>query len=277
MTLMTNLIPNLALNAIDGFQCFPFYVYDEDGSNRRENITDWALGEFRARYGELPSPPAPSPCAGEGSEMRGSSPSPAAVGKGWRDSDGVRADRDSDGVRELTKWDIFHYIYGLLHSPDYRSRYAANLKRDLPRIPFVATADFWRFVQAGRRLAEIYIGYEHAAPYPLTHVENPNVKWTWRVEKMKLNKDKTALMYNEALTLDGIPAAAFGYRLGNRSALEWVIDQYQESVDKRSGIGSDPNNADDPQAIVRLVKQVIAVSVETVQIVAELPALVVAE
>ncbi len=226
--LMTNVIPDLLPQG--GSQCFPFYVYDEDGSNRRENITDWALGEYRARYGG-----------------------------------------------ELTKWDIFHYIYGLLHSPEYRERYAANLKRDLPRIPFVAAPDFWRFVAAGRRLAEIHIGYERAAPYPLRHIENRAVPWTWRVEKMKLSKDKTALVVNESLTLEGIPAEVYAYKLGNRSALEWVIDQYQVSVDKRSGIESDPNDQADPEAIVRLVKQVVAVSVETVAIVAGLPGLVVAE
>ncbi len=94
----------------------------------------------------------------------------------------------------------------------------------------------------------------------------------YRVEKMRLSKDKTAVAVNESLTLGKIPAEAFEYRLGNRSALEWVIDQYQVSTDKRSGITSDPNRADDEEYIVRLVGQVVRVSVETVRIVRGLPA-----
>ena len=99
----------------------------------------------------------------------------------------------------------------------------------------------------------------------------------WRVEKMRLSKDKRSLRYNDFLTLDGIPAEAFEYRLGNRSALEWVIDQYQVTTDKRSGITNDPNRADDPSYIVRLVGQVVTVSVETQRIVRALPALGVEE
>ena len=95
----------------------------------------------------------------------------------------------------------------------------------------------------------------------------------WRVEKMRLSKDKTQLLYNDFLTLDGIPAAAFDYRLGNRSALDWIIDQYRVKTDKRSGIVNDPNRADDPQYIVRLIGKVISLSLETVQIVGALPEL----
>jgi predicted helicase len=96
---------------------------------------------------------------------------------------------------------------------------------------------------------------------------------SWRVTKMRLSKDKTVLTYNDFLTLKGIPPEAFQYRLGNRSALEWVIDQYQVSTDKRSGITNDPNRPDDPQYILRLIGQVITVSLETVKIVNSLPAL----
>ena len=94
---------------------------------------------------------------------------------------------------------------------------------------------------------------------------------SYRVEKMKLSKDKTSLRVNDSLRLGGIPPAVFGYRLGNRSALHWVIDQYRVKTDKRSGISSDPNRQDDPQYIVRLVGQVVKVSLETVRIVAALP------
>ena len=219
--LMVNNIPDVLPQG--GSQCFPFYIYDEDGGNRRENVTDWVLEQFRAHY------------------------------------------RDDT----ITKWDIFHYVYGLLHHPDYRERYQANLKRDLPRLPYMP--DFWGFAKAGGRLGEIHIGYEAVPEYPLAFIENREVSLDWRVEKMKFSKDKTQLVYNDFLTLDGIPTKAFDYRLGNRSALEWVIDQYCVKTDKRSGIVNDPNRPDDPQYIVKLIGKVITVGLETVGIVEKLP------
>ncbi len=223
-TLMTNLIPNLhTLAASDGFQCFPFYTYDEDGRNRRENITDWTLAQFRSHYQD----------------------------------------------ETITKRDIFHYTYALLHHPAYRERYQANLKRDLPRLPYAP--DFWGFAKAGQRLGEIHIGYEAADEYRIKKVETPGKPLDWRVEKMRLSKDKTQIKYNDFLTLDGIPAKAFDYKLGNRSALEWVIDQYRVKTDKRSGIVNDPNREDNPQYIVKLIGKVITVSLETVEIVEGLP------
>ena len=209
-----------------GSQCFPFYTYDEDGTNRRENITDWALAHFRTRY------------------------------------------KDDT----ITKWDIFHYNYGLLHHPDYREKYEANLKRDLPHIPFAE--NFWAFAKAGARLADIHVNYESQPEYDkLKFIQTPDVPLNWRVEKMKLSKDKSSLIYNDFLTLAGIPPKAFDYRLGTRSALEWVIDQYRVKTDRRSGIVNDPNLADDPQYIVKLIGKVITVSLETVDIVSKLPAL----
>ncbi len=222
-TLMSSLIPSLDI--LEKTQCFSFYTYDEDGENRRENITAWALSQFRAHY------------------------------------------RDDT----IGKWDIFHYAYALLHHPEYRERYAANLRRDLPRLPYAP--DFWGFSKAGQRLGEIHIGYEDAVKYPLSYIETPETQLDWRVEKMKLSKDKTQIKYNDFLTLDGIPARAFDYRLGNRSALEWVIDQYRIKTDKRSGIVNDPNRDDDPQYIVKLIAKVITVSLETVEIVDDLPEL----
>jgi predicted helicase len=225
-TLLVGRIPELHLCAsTDGFQCFPFYTYDDDGSNRRENITDWALEEFRRHYSDA----------------------------------------------KITKWDIFHYSYAVLHSPEYRERYAANLKRELPRIPLAP--DFWAFAKPGQRLAELHVNYEKQPEYPLERIENPNAKLNFRVEKMRLGKDKASLVYNNFLTLSGIPPETYEYRLGNRSALEWVIDQYQLSTDKRSGITNDPNREDDPEYIVRLIGQVTYVSLETVKIVRCLPKL----
>src|SRR4029077_8151464 len=111
---------------------------------------------------------------------------------------------------------------------------------------------------------------EEAKEYPLKWIENKDVPFSWRVEKMKLTPDKSAIIVNESLTLSGIPQDCFHYRLGNRSALEWVIDQYQVSEDKRSGILSDPNNLDDEEYIVHFVGKVITVSLETVRLVDEL-------
>ena len=228
ISLLVNCIPNLVVTGGFGSptQCFPFYIYDEDGTNRRENITDWALTAFRTHYND----------------------------------------------DTLTKWDIFHYTYGLLHHPDYREKYQANLKRDLPHIPFAK--DFWGVAKAGAHLADLHVTYESQPEYDkLKFVQTPDVPLDWRVEKMKLSKDKTQIVYNNFLTLDSIPPKAFDYRLGTRSALEWVIDQYRVKTDKRSGIVNDPNRADDPQYIVKLIGKVITVSLETVDIINTLPAI----
>ncbi len=219
---VTNTISDLhTLASVDAFQCFPYYTYAEDGTNRRENITDWALKQFQAKYGE-----------------------------------------------QVTKWDIFHYVYAILHHPQYRERYAENLKRDLPHIPLVTTQEtFACCVSTGKALMELHLNYEHEKEYRLDWQENESVPLSWRVEKMRLTPDKTTIIVNESLTLSGIPPECFLYRLGNRSALEWVLDQYQVSTDKRSGIVSDPNNLDDQEYIVRLLGKVITVSVETVKLV----------
>jgi predicted helicase len=121
---------------------------------------------------------------------------------------------------------------------------------------------------------ELHIDYEKQPEYKLEQIEDPKAEVTFRVERMRLNsKDKSELRYNDFLTLRGIPAAAFDYRLGNRSALEWVIDQYRVSTDTRSGIVNDPNREDDDKYILRLIGQVITVSLETQQIIAGLPSL----
>jgi predicted helicase len=214
-----------------GSQVLPFYLYEEAGERRRENILDAILVEFRKRYGD--------------------------------------GDPEGSKKTKIGKLDIFYYVYAILHHPDYRHKYKANLRRELPRIPYAP--DFWAFAQAGLRLGQIHVEYEKQPVYELTLLENPEAKLSWRVERMRLSKDKTRLVYNEFLTLAGIPPEVFEYRLGHRSALEWVIDQYQVTTDKRSGITDDPNRPDDPQHIVRLIEQVVTVSLETVRIVRGLP------
>jgi predicted helicase len=223
VVIVTNQIANEAVGGRAGV-CFPFYVYRDDGSGRRENITDWALKRFREHY----------------------------------------------ATKNITKWDIFCYIYGLLHHPGYRDRYAENLKLNLPRIPLAT--DFAALADAGKRLARLHLDYEQLEPYPLQWIETPGVPLSYQVEKMRLSKDKTALVVNDSLTLAGIPAETYRYRLGNRSALEWVVDQYRVSEDNRSGIRSDPNRPDDPEYIVRLAGQVVRVSLETMLLIDALPA-----
>ena len=218
--LMTDKIP--CIDLLEKTQCFPFYTYDEDGTNRRENITDWALSHFRAHYAD----------------------------------------------ETITKWDIFHYNYAILHHPEYRETYQVNLKHDLPHLPF--TPDFWGFVNIGRALADLHVNYETLDVMPRL-IETPPLNW--RVEKMELSADKTQLRYNDSLTVVDIPPEVFEYRLGTRSALEWLIDRYRVKPDPNgSGIVSDPNGSD-AQYIVRLVGQVMHVSQETVRLVGELPRL----
>ncbi len=176
--------------------------------------------------------------------------------------------------KAITREDIFHYVYALLHHPEYRTRFAENLKRELPRIPLSGrAADFHAFVDAGRKLVDLHVNYESQKAYPLKHVENPEARLDWRVEAMKLTRERDAIRYNDFLTLAGVPPEVFNYRLGNRSALEWVIDQYRVSRDEHGIIASDPNRADDEQYIVRLVGQVVTVSLETIRIVGDLPPL----
>jgi predicted helicase len=234
-SLATDRIPDVLPQG--GSRCFPFYTYAKDGAEKTENIGDGALELFRLNYDD----------------------------------------------RSLTKWDIFHYVYAVLHSPEYRERYAANLRRELPRIPFiagpanaasgVASALFRDMAGAGKRLVEIHVHYEQQPEYPLKKIEKPGKKLDYYVTKMRLSKDKTQIVYNDFLTLSGIPPETFEYRLGNRSALDWIIDQYQFSTDKRSGITNDPNRPDDPTYILRLIGQVITVSLETVKLVRGLPPL----
>ena len=241
-------IPNLNFVSIDSAQCFPLYVYSELGAHRQDNITLQALTRFQNFY-------------------------------------------ESDTI---TRREIFYYVYALLHHQAYRSRYANSLKRELPRIPFVAADGslhgppepgrdsdhkpsrndaniFHSFATAGEKLSELHVCYEQQPEYKLKRIENKTVPLDWRVEGMKLTKDRTSVLYNDFLALSGIPQEVFDYKLGNRSALEWIIDQYRVTRDQHGEIASDPNRPDDEQYIVRLIGQVITVSLETSKLVADLP------
>ena len=250
--LAVDTVPENKANAGAGRACqaLPRYTYEEtpdtsQGSmlaeepSRRGNITNEALDTYRARYGE------------------------------W-----------------VTKDHIFSYVYGILHSPDYRERYADDLARLLPRIPEVATADAFRaFSEAGQRLLDLHIGYETAEPYPLEERLAPGAPDSperYRVQKMgwagtTKSPDRSMIVYNDWITLAGIPDEAHEYLVGPRSALAWLLDRYQVKTDRASGIANDPNDwgteIGDPRYIIDLVKRVTTVSVETMALVKSLPPL----
>ncbi len=234
-----------------------------DGYRRIDNITDEALGRFRAAYGVSTSSTAEEPSS-----------------------------------TAITKDDIFYYVYGLLHSPAYRETYAADLKKSLPRIPFVR--DFWGFADAGRRLSELHLGYESVEPYPLDGLDagldridepgfDPYAFYAVGDKKMRFGKpspeqkaageraDRSVIHYNDRITLRGIPAEAYRYLLGSRSAVEWIIDRYYVKTDKASGIVNDPNDwsreVGDPRYILDLLARIVTVSLETMRVVDALPPL----
>lgn len=188
---------------------------------------------------------------------------------------------------QVSKDDIFYYVYALLHSPEYRERYAADLKKSVPRIPQVSGRErFEAFVQAGRALTDLHIGYEDLVPYPLDERVLPGAPEDeferYAVTKMKYagkagSWDKTRINYNAFIDIEGIPEDAQRYMLGSRSGLDWIIERYQIKTDKPSGIENDPNNwsreHSQPRYIINLIGRVVALSLETNRIVDGLPSL----
>jgi predicted helicase len=249
--LVTNHVPNMHLT--DSGQCFPLYWYEkvEDGAEPQ--------GEMFSSVG------AP-------------------------DTDGyVRRDAITDwalgafrghyGDATITKEGIFWYVYGILHSPEYKQRFAADLKKMLPRIPFAE--DFNAFSDAGRRLGDWHLNYETVEPFPLTEEAKRLVmeQDDYLVTKMTFGKkdgkpDKSVIVYNPHLVVRDIPLEAYEYVVNGKSAIEWIMERYQVTVDKASGIKNDPNEwSEDPRYIVDLLKRIVRVSLESVRIVKALPAL----
>jgi len=261
MALMTNVLPDLGLAGISAVQFFPRYTYravENDPSALFPE--DGTLGVFDEVDGRLTAP------AQSGFERTDNI------------TDEILTDYRQSFGEGVTKDDIFFYVYGLLHSREYRAEFEADLKKMLPRIPKVMA--FKEFVTAGRALSDLHLNYETFEPYPL--IENATPGASLRVTKMRYAKEgrqdnKTTIIYNEGITLTGIPEEAQEYMLGSRSALDWIIERYQIKTDKASGIVNDPNawgdEHGDPRYILDLIKRITTVSVETVKIVNALPPL----
>ena len=190
------------------------------------------------------------------------------------------------GDKKIGKEDLFYYVYGILHSPEYKQRFEADLKKMIPRVPFAG--DFWAFSRAGRNLAQWHLNYETVEPYPLGQAgelplgddaQTKVVKMAWVKNRVdgKLVEDKTSLKFNAKTVLTGIPAEVHEYVVNGKPAIEWLIERYQVSTDKSSNITNDPNDwaaeHGEPAYINNLVKRIVRVSVETMKIVKGLPAL----
>ena len=194
----------------------------------------------------------------------------------------------------ITKEDLFYYVYGLLHSEDYRAKYGDNLSKELPRIPCVKTAaDFWAFSRAGRELGDLHVNYETVEPYPVTikqgdlrlaDIKNPEAFYRvtkWAFGKAGKEKDKTTVVYNANITMQDIPLEAYDYVVNGKPALEWVMERQVVKTDKDSGIENDANRyaietMNNPAYPLELFQRVITVSLRTMEIVRGLPRLVVA-
>jgi predicted helicase len=175
---------------------------------------------------------------------------------------------------EVSREDIFYATYALLHHPQYRAKYAENLKRELPRLPlFIAPLDFAEYSRLGRALGDLHVGYENVAPFAFAvHDTKPDgQKFSHRVEKMRFDKERKTLRVNDCITLSGFTPAMFEYKLGNRSALDWIVESYRVKEDARSGLVSDPNRKDEPKYILDLIGKVATVSLETQKLIAQLP------
>ncbi len=243
----SNVVPNLNLYSADATKYAALYRYD--GAEKHDNITDWALKQFSAHYKAAEPSPPPSP-TGRGSKT---------------------------GVRKIGKADIFHYCYAVLHHPLYREKYAQNLKREFPRIPFYP--DFWRWADWGEQLMQLHIGYESVQPFALTRHDEADAKAraAGMAPKVLLKSDPTAgaILLDSETTLRGVPPEAWAYKLGNRSAIDWVLDQHKEKKPKDPTIRERFDTyrfAAHKEQVIALLARVTTVSVRTLEIVSQMAA-----
>jgi predicted helicase len=257
IAIMTDVTPDLHSNG--DAQSFPLYLCDNPESDRVAAVPQLDLGSLSSAEA------------------------------------GIRRDAITDAAlkhfqaaypdEQLSKEDLFYYIYGLLHSREYLARYADNLSKELPRIPRVRSAkDFWVFSKAGRHLAELHVNYEQVQPYPAKIESTGKLTGAaYRVTAMKhgklgKEKDRTTVVYNERITVKGIPLEAYDYVINGRSAIDWVMERQAVWTDKASGIVHDANDyaietAKNPKYPLDLLLRVVTVSLETLRIVGALPAL----
>lgn len=245
--LVTNHIPSLNFFSLEVAQAVSLYRYDEN-NERRDNITDWALNQFQTNYND---------------------------------------------IKSITKQDIFHYTYAVLHSPQYRRKYEQNLKREFPRLPFYEDFTQWR--DWGRELMDLHINYETHEPFPLER-KDLDVSAKGKIAnntmfdeiinkridefvskprtKLRARKDEGVIEIDSITHLEGVPALAWEYKLGNRSALEWILDQYKEKKPSDATIAERFNTykfEDYKEQVIDLLKRVANVSVKTMQIVNQMP------
>lgn len=242
--IITDIIADLQV--IDKGQYFPLYYYEENTNQQKSLFDDPNESEYIRRDGV---------------------------------SDFILNLAQKQYGKNVTKEDIFYYVYGFLHSPDYRTTFANDLKKMLPRIPLVDDVrDFWKFSKAGRQLAELHVEYESVPPFPGVIVKGEDSGY-FKVQKMRFPKkgQKDTIIFNSKITISNIPDKAYEYVVNGKSAIEWVMERYQVIVDKKSKIKNDPNDwADEvgnPRYILDLLLSVINVSVQTVDIVNQLPKL----
>jgi predicted helicase len=272
--LISNLLPNL--HFIAGSQCFPLKLYEKvDPSTTTGQTSQGSLFGNEPQQGLFDAT------------------QPEYIERDGITDEGLAHFQDYYLSEKITKEDLFYYIYGLLHSEDYKTRYADNLTKELPRIPRVKQAqDFWTFSQAGRKLATLHLDYEKVPMYPV-EFEGGALALTmladkdFYVTKMKFGKgtgedkhDKTTVIYNDKITMKGIPLDAYEYIVNGKPALEWVMERQGVSVHKESGIVNDANDwaietMNNPRYPLELFQRVITVSIETMRIVNSLPKLVI--
>jgi predicted helicase len=260
--LITNHIPDYSFVKVGngGCQCFPLYWYEEN-KHQQQNLFDEA---FNNKY--------------------------------------IRRDAISDFIlnrakqqygKSVTKEDIFYYVYGFLHSPQYRETFASDLKKMLPRLPLVEDVrHFWAFSKAGRSLADLHLNYESIPKCPgvlevhtplsitdsLKQANDDELKYIdYRVKKMRFpsKTDKSKIIYNSLITIENIPPEAYDYIVNGKSAIEWIMERYQVTTHRESGITNDPNDwsreSNNPRYILDLLHSIINLSIQSVEIISKLP------
>lgn len=242
-SLIFSSIPNL--DSIEKSQCFPLYYYEENKSVQKGLFETGDKSNYIRK-------------------------------DGISDFIFERAKKQY-GAKNITKEDIFYYVYGFLHSPEYRELFANDLKKMLPRLPLVYDInDFWVFSKAGRKLADLHVNYEEVVPFEGAKVTGTESEF-FRVEKMRFPKknEKDTIIYNSKISISNIPVEAYEYLVNGKSAIEWIMERYAVTTHNDSGIKNDPNDwaeeVENPRYILDLLLSIINVSVLTVGIVRNLP------